>query len=147
MRVTTVIHQNTAAPLLRVLLVEDSRILTEKILELLHQNAAIRITGVVARERDAIEILKLQQTDAVVLDLRLAQGSGFGVLQFISTLERRPHVIVLTNYGLAEYRRRTQALGAEHFLDKSRDFVRVPELLENMRLNMAGTAGSGGLHG
>jgi DNA-binding NarL/FixJ family response regulator len=41
-------------------------------------------------------------------------------------------VIVLTNYDLAEYRRAAAALGAKHFLDKLRDFDRLPTLLQQI---------------
>ena len=41
-------------------------------------------------------------------------------------------VIVLTNYDLAEYRRAAAALGARHFLDKLRDFDRLPTLLQQI---------------
>jgi DNA-binding NarL/FixJ family response regulator len=41
----------------------------------------------------------------------------------------RPKVIILTNFGLAEYRREAELLGVEAFLDKSRDYFRLPSLL------------------
>jgi DNA-binding NarL/FixJ family response regulator len=41
-------------------------------------------------------------------------------------------VIVLTNYDLAEYRRAAAALGARYFLDKLRDFDRLPLLLQQI---------------
>jgi DNA-binding NarL/FixJ family response regulator len=45
---------------------------------------------------------------------------------------RKIVVIVLTNYDLAEYRRAAAALGARHFLDKLRDFDRLPTLLQQI---------------
>jgi DNA-binding NarL/FixJ family response regulator len=45
---------------------------------------------------------------------------------------RKLVVIVLTNYDLAEYRRAAAALGARHFLDKLRDFDRLPALLQQI---------------
>lgn len=125
-------------PELRVLLVEDSRILGEKLIELLSENRLIHILGAVPTAAEAIAMLRSRAADAMVLDLRLSQGSGFDVLEFMATLPRRPRVIVLTNYALAEYRRRAEGLGAEHFLDKSSDFPRLPELLESMRQELPG---------
>lgn len=123
-------------PELRVLLVEDSRILSERLIELLSENRLIHILGGVATAAEAIAMLRTRPADAVVLDLRLSQGSGFDVLEFMTTLPRRPRVIVLTNYALTEYRRRAESLGAEHFLDKSSDFPRLPALLESMRQDL-----------
>lgn len=123
-------------PEIRVLLVEDSRILGEKLVELLSENQFIHILGVMPTAAEAIAMLRARAADVLVLDLRLSQGSGFDVLEFMATLQRRPRVIVLTNYALAEYRRRAEGLGAEHFLDKSSDFPRLPELLEAMRQDL-----------
>ena len=44
----------------------------------------------------------------------------------------RPVAIIFTNYDLPEYRRQAVALGADHFLDKARDFERLPELLATL---------------
>jgi hypothetical protein len=41
--------------------------------------------------------------------------------------------IVFTNHDLGEYRRAASALGAQHFLDKLRDFDRLPDLLQQIR--------------
>jgi len=37
--------------------------------------------------------------------------------------------VILTNFGLPEYRREAEAFGVEAFLDKSRDYFRLPSLL------------------
>lgn len=44
---------------------------------------------------------------------------------------RWPKVILLTNFGLQEYLREAEALGADAFLDKSRDYFRLPGLLSD----------------
>jgi len=36
---------------------------------------------------------------------------------------------VLTNYDLPEYKSAALALGATHFLDKAKDYWRLPEIL------------------
>jgi DNA-binding NarL/FixJ family response regulator len=80
--------------------------------------------------------------DVVLLDLHLRQGTGFGVLRAIPTDQaRKTVVIVLTNYDLAEYRRAAAALGARHFLDKMRDFDRLPMLLQQIGDDLSGPPG------
>ena len=59
--------------------------------------------------------------------------SGFGVMRALATLQRKPTVIVLTNFGLPEYERASLAFGATLFLDKSRDFARLPTVLIKIR--------------
>src|SRR5580692_7057268 len=118
---------------LSVLLVEDSRVLAERLRETLLSVPGVQLAGTVDSEADAVALLQRQPVDVVLLDLHLRQGTGFGVLRAIPNDQvRKTVVIVLTNYDLAEYRRAAAALGARHFLDKLRDFERLPILLQEI---------------
>jgi two-component system OmpR family response regulator len=118
---------------LSVLLVEDSRVLAERLRETLLSVPGVQLAGSVDSEADAVAALQCQPVDVVLLDLHLRQGTGFGVLRSIPTDQaKKVVVIVLTNYDLAEYRRAAAALGATHFLDKLRDLDRLPFLLQQI---------------
>lgn len=118
---------------LSVLLVEDSRVLAERLREALLAVPGVQLAGTVDSEAEAVAALQRQPVDVVLLDLHLRQGTGFGVLRAIpSDRVKKTVVIVLTNYDLAEYRRAAAALGARHFLDKLRDFDRLPTLLQQI---------------
>lgn len=112
---------------LRVLLVEDSRVLAERMRESLDGLANVVVVGVVADESAAVTAALEQRPDVIVLDLQLKEGTGFGVVQRLG--ERRPKIIVFTNYMLPEYQRRASALGIEYFLNKAVDYERLPLLL------------------
>ena len=129
------LHGNDAAGLrnISVLLVEDSRVLAERLRETLLSVPGVQLAASVDCEADAIAALHGQPVDVVVLDLHLRQGTGFGVLRSIPVDQaKKVVVIVLTNYDLAEYRRAAAALGATHFLDKLRDLDRLPYLLQQI---------------
>ncbi len=115
---------------LRVLLVEDSRVLAERLRESLDGLDDVVVTGVVADESSAVAAVREQKPDVVVLDLQLKQGTGFGVVQKLGDV--RPRIIVFTNYVLPEYQRRARALGVEHFLNKSVDYERLPQLIQEI---------------
>jgi two-component system OmpR family response regulator len=134
---TSAVVQNLRADMgsrnLSVLLVEDSRVLAERLRETLLSVPGVQLAGTVDSEADAVALLQRQPVDVVLLDLHLRQGTGFGVLRAIPNDQvRKTVVIVLTNYDLAEYRRAAAALGARHFLDKLRDFERLPILLQEI---------------
>jgi DNA-binding NarL/FixJ family response regulator len=125
---------------LSVLLVEDSRVLAERLRETLLSVPGVELAGTVDSEAEAVAALQRQPVDVVLLDLHLRQGTGFGVLRAIPTDQaRKTVVIVLTNYDLAEYRRAAAALGARHFLDKLRDFDRLPTLLQQIGAELPDT--------
>ena len=114
---------------IRVLLVEDSHVLTDRLKELLDGVPGVELVGTVEREQEAVDLLQRIGVDAIVLDLQLKSGTGFGVLRKIAPLSPRPVVIVYTNYDLPEYRREASLLGASYFLDKSRDYDRLRDII------------------
>ncbi|MGO9804243.1 MAG: response regulator [Steroidobacteraceae bacterium] len=114
----------------RVLLVEDSAVLAGRIAELIRRLPGVSLIDTVSTEAEALERLAAAAPDVLILDLHLRLGSGFGVLR---SLERggaqRPKVIVLTGFDLPEYRRQAEVFGVDAFLNKSRDYHRLPGLL------------------
>jgi len=118
---------------LSVLLVEDSQLLADRLREAMQVASGIELVATVDNEAAAVAFLKQRRIDAVLLDLHLRGGTGFGVLRAINNGEvGNVTAIVLTNHDLGEYRRAAAALGARYFLDKLRDFDRLPELLQRM---------------
>jgi DNA-binding NarL/FixJ family response regulator len=117
---------------LRVLLVEDSAVLAERLSELIAPIEDVSLVGIVDTESAAIAAVKRDSVDVLILDLHLKQGTGFGVMRSLAQLRRAPRVIVLTNYDLPEYERAAVGLGASYFLDKARDYGRLPTILHEM---------------
>src|SRR5882757_1510457 len=100
---------------LRVLLVEDSKVLTERLTEAIRQIPEVELIGTADTEAGALAAVKRDSVDVIILDLHL-----------------KPRIIVLTNYDLPEYKNAAIALGATHFLDKARDYGRLPEVLHEI---------------
>jgi DNA-binding NarL/FixJ family response regulator len=117
---------------LRVLLVEDSEVLTERLAELIRLNKDVQLVGAVETEDDARAAVERDAIDIMILDLHLKQGNGFGVLRALDRDVERPFVVVLTNYDLPAYKDAALRLGASHFLDKLRDYDRLPEVLREL---------------
>src|ERR1700736_6133885 len=119
-------------PPLRVLLIEESAVLQERLRELLNQFSNIDVIDTADSESAAVDVVRSRPVDVIILDLHLKQGSGFGVLRAMATLSRKTVAVVLTNYALPQYRRAATALGVLYFLDKSREFDRLGEVLREV---------------
>ena len=119
-------------PCLRVLLVEDSKVLTERLTEAIKQIADVELVGTADTEAAAVAAVKKDTVDVIILDLHLKQGTGFGVMRALAETQLKPRIVVLTNYDLPEYKNAAIALGASHFLDKARDYGRLPEILHEI---------------
>ncbi|HLU77889.1 MAG TPA: response regulator [Burkholderiales bacterium] len=127
--------QVSAAPRslpVRVLLIEDSAIIRERLAESIVEPGRIEIVGQADCEGDALRALRDTPCDAVVLDLQLKQGSGLGVLKSARARPGEPVYIVFTNYDFPHYREKSAQLGASFFFDKAREHARVREVLEDM---------------
>ncbi len=117
---------------LRVLLVEDSKVLTERLTEAIRQISDVELVGTADSEAGAVAAVNREAVDVLILDLHLRQGTGFGVMRALSASAVKPRIVVLTNYDLPEYKSAAIALGATHFLDKARDYGRLPEVLREI---------------
>lgn len=121
---------------LRVLLVEDSSLIAGRLAELIRRLPDVDLIETVATEEEAISHVASDHPDALILDLHLRSGSGFGVLRALARRRtgERPKVVILTNFSLPEYRREAELYGVEAFLDKSRDYFQLPTLLQDLSL-------------
>jgi DNA-binding NarL/FixJ family response regulator len=125
-------YVNTLTPL-RVLLIEDSPLIRERLFESLVDPGRIEIVGEADTEEAAVALVNDSPWDVLVLDLQLKHGTGLGVLRsLISHRTPDAKVIVLTNYAFPQYRAKSLALGADFFFDKSREYHRVREVLEGI---------------
>lgn len=127
---TSAISQNSRSGALRVLLVEDSELLAERLREILNQMTGVEVVGTVDDESSAVAAAREGNIHVIILDLQLKRGTGFGVMRSLGT--ERPAIIVFTNYALPEYRRRAEQFGVEYFLNKSLDFERLPEVIRTL---------------
>jgi len=104
---------------LDIFVVEDSAAMRQRLIEALEEVPGVRVMGWAETAAEAIAAVKRLRPRLVVLDLRLAEGSGLFVLEAVKRLERSPLVAILTNYPQPQYRTRCAELGADYFFDKA----------------------------
>ena len=117
---------------LKILLVEDSAEIREALTQSVEASGAMTISGIADNAEDAIRIIDSGAIDAAIIDLHLREGSGLLVLSHLVKSGNPSRIlrIVLTNHTTPPFRRTCMRLGADHFLDKSLQFDRAIELLE-----------------
>lgn len=81
---------------------------------------------------EACRLLKDDHPDIILLDINLPGRNGIELLKMIRTVNPGCRVIILTNHGDEYYRRQCMELKADHFLDKSLDFEKVPDIIGKM---------------
>lgn len=119
-----------APPALRVFVVEDSPTVRDLLTEQLHDIEGVRVVGSAQSEQDAVSALRQTPCDVIILDIKLRQGSGIGVLRTLGpAVGSSVACIIFSNYTENEYRRLATQLGAAHFFDKSSDFAALVEVI------------------
>jgi DNA-binding NarL/FixJ family response regulator len=112
-------------PLLRVFLVEDSRPVSELLTEQLNDIPHVQVVGAAECERTAFDALDEIRCDALIVDIKLREGNGIGLLRRLAATEAalpRPATrIVFSNYTENEYRVLAKRYGAQYFFDKVTD--------------------------
>ena len=87
----------------------------------------------------AVDGIMNTRPDVAVLDIKLADdgGSGIDVLNQVRKGLPAMKAIVLSNYATPQHIKASADAGAEYFLDKSADFERITEILEQMKSGMS----------
>jgi DNA-binding NarL/FixJ family response regulator len=106
---------------LRAFVVEDNESIRDSLSEALLELADAITCGVAASQKAAVDWLvdTANEWDIAIVDLTLAPGSGFGVLE--ACRNRRPDqkVVVLTGTANPDVRRYCEALGSDGVFDKA----------------------------
>ena len=105
---------------LRVLIVEDNRIILDNLVETLSEMVDAKVAHISAGEKDARDWLASNHDWAIaIVDLFLKDGTGLGVLKALKARRTSQRVVVLSNYATQEMRTRCLHLGADQVFDKS----------------------------
>jgi DNA-binding NarL/FixJ family response regulator len=119
---------NVPRPRIRVLCVDDHRIVREGIELIINRQADMEVVASAASETDAVTLFRQHQPDVTLMDLQLGSGSGLGAIRAIRQSWPAARIIVLTMYSGDEDIFRALQAGAATYLLKdmlSDDLIRV----------------------
>ena len=127
-------HSQTAIPTaMKVLLVEDSVLIRNALIDILNSSTGLNVNGMAATQNSAIALLDEQQFDMLLVDIELADGNGFEVIRHTQKANypfKPPVLVMLTNHANPQYRKLAKELGVNYFFDKSMDFDLAIETIE-----------------
>jgi DNA-binding NarL/FixJ family response regulator len=117
---------------MKVVLVEDSPAVCERLVEMIEQTGGHQVVGEAANYADALTGIVATHPDVGIFDVKLKQGSGIDALA--EAKRRMPELIgiVLSNHMTAQHERASSEAGARYFLDKTRDFERITDILQTL---------------
>ena len=116
---------------MNALVVEDSPQIAERLVELVSVPNRVEVVATAATEDEALSACDKYTIALAIVDLQLAQGTGFGVIRRLraATGANPACIVVLTNHAGPALKVAAFEAGADYFLDKSEDFATIPRLI------------------
>jgi DNA-binding response OmpR family regulator len=123
--------------LMQALVVEDSPQIAERLVELVSVPDRVQVVATAATEDEALAACDRHTIVLAIVDLQLAQGTGFGVIRRLRAAsgEHAACIVVLTNHAVPALKVAAFEAGADFFLDKSKDFATIPRLIGELLSN------------
>ncbi|OZB84052.1 MAG: DNA-binding response regulator [Microbacterium sp. 14-71-5] len=103
--------------MIRVVIVDDEALVRTGFSMILNATDDIRVVGT-ASGIEALDVIKSEKPDVLLLDIRMPQVDGLTLLSIVSTLPERPAVAMLTTFDADEYIMTALGSGASGFLLK-----------------------------
>lgn len=116
------IPEVSPGPGLRIVLIDDSAMIRERLYWSLASIEGVEIVGSVADAAAALRAIDSLEPDLLVLDVNLGRRDGWQVLQHALRHRSAPTVMVFSNDDAPTTRERYLLGGASGFFDKSLEF-------------------------
>jgi len=140
------VKQDDKQKRVRVVLVDDSAIVRERVAELLATVSGIELVGQAPDIATGSMIIKDLAPDVVVLDISMPGGSGIELLKEIKQKKSSPVVIMFTTEDNAQLRRQCFQFGADYFFQKPTEFSMALEVCTQLGRMIARSTAEEAMH-
>ena len=116
--------------MIKFLVVDDEKGISEQLKEFLEDRKYTAFSAIDATK--ALEIMKKEKPNIVILDIRLEGSSGVDLLREIKKINPKARVIMLTGYPDEKTRSMSKELGASAYLTKPYNFEEIIKVARNL---------------
>ena len=119
---------------MRVLIVDDEKLICEWLEFCISKNAACQLVGIAHNGKEGLELFRQQEPDLILTDIKMPVMDGIELLHAIRQQSERTRVVLLTAFAEFEMARRALREGADEYLLKTE---MNNEVLQQMLTRMA----------
>lgn len=112
-----------------VFIADDSPLIRERLRSLLTEIPEVEVIGEAGNGVEALVSIHRIKPDVVILDIQMPGDSGIDIVRHLRKSGVKPVSIILTNYSYRHNTRASFEVGANYFLDKSRDFEKIKPII------------------
>lgn len=124
----------SASNILKVVIVEDSFIVTERLKYVLNEIDNVEILGNAKDFSSAKKLTNTVNPDVIILDINLSNDdygqTGIDLLVELRQKLPKTKIIIFTNHNELHYRLICLEKGANYFFDKSKESHKISELIK-----------------
>ncbi len=103
---------------MRVLVVDDDRLVAMSLKTILEADAQIHVTGIGVNGEEAIQLYRADPPDVLLMDIRMTGMTGLDAAEYILKEDKAAKILFLTTFSDDEYIVRALHLGAKGYLLK-----------------------------
>ena len=105
--------------MIRILIVDDQKVIREKLCYMLQQASDIEVVGIATDGDIALEQIEVLQPDIVLIDIEMPNMNGINATKIISRKFPNIKILVLSTFDSEEYVAKSLEAGAKGYLLKS----------------------------
>lgn len=115
-----------------ILIIDDSPLIVKRLIEMLSELPNLEWIKHAGNHADGVELANSLQPRILLLDINLPDKSGIELLRSCKQSMPFTKIIMITNQANEYYRKLCMKLGADHFIDKSKEFELIAETIADM---------------
>jgi DNA-binding NarL/FixJ family response regulator len=119
-------------PMIRVLLVDDHKLLREGVRQLLAGSDEVEVVGEAANGNQAIQLVEQLRPDVAIVDLSMPRKDGIEVTSEIRALDLDTRVLILTMFSDEQHAVRTLRAGASGFISKTAELEELVRAIKEV---------------
>jgi DNA-binding NarL/FixJ family response regulator len=123
--------------MINVLIVDDAALVRERLANRFREQLSVRSIQQAATVDEALRMINGDTPDIAIIDIGLPDGNGIEILAALKARASETCIIMLTNYSLNALREKCLSLGADYFFDKSEEFDRIFDVLDDVKQKKA----------
>ncbi len=107
---------------MKILIADDSKLIRDRIIGWFSEAGPSHIVEQAANGLETLEKADTFSPDIIILDIHMPLKNGLQVLEDFPSTEKRPVILIFTDYAYPQYKKKCLKLGANGFFHKSTEF-------------------------
>lgn len=110
---------------MKILVIDESPILRERLIEMLSDIKGIEVFGHHTEEESVLQSLKKLKPDALIFDGQISGGRGLAMLRRIKQGKHQPKIFIFSSEVNSAYSERYLKAGADYVFDKTKELKEI----------------------